>query len=198
MFFTDMVNKATEKIKSQSAMSLTEVLVAVLLLSLATGIIAVCFSLSTKLFIREKRVSQSQMLLDALTVSVQDELRYATSIQEDSEGSWFSYCSRNRAGQKNCRLVSKADESKEQHIMIDGGTGKYELVSDEFYQGLDAYIERDPDAAKTWDGQFFHLRIEIKVKGTDECVASKTFEVEALNAEYNTSVLPTDPAKYEE
>lgn len=185
MSFTGMLNRTSEKLKSKKAMTLSEVLITVLLLTLATGIIAACISLGVRLFIKEKRVSQAQMLLDALTVSVQDELRYATGIQSVSGGTWFTYSSRNRAGSKDCSFLNqRADDKEEQHVVIMDGTNQFELVSGELYRGLDATIRKDEDASKAWDGELFYLQIDIKVKGSEELVTQKKFTIEPLNKEY--------------
>lgn len=163
-------------------MSLAEVLIAVLLLTLATTIAAECVRLGTSLFHREMRVSQAQMLMDSLTVSIQDELRYATGIEgtagTDGTMASFTYSSRNRAGVKGCSL-----ENKDGHIVLhspeSSGTD-YELVSTSYYKGVSAEL-----TSKAWDGESFEIAIAIKDSVTHNVITSKEFTVKAFNRDYN-------------
>lgn len=117
------------------------------------------------------------MLMDALTVSVQDELRYCTGIKAGADS--FTYSSRNRAGEKQCELIDE-----EGRILIKAGSVKYKLVSEELYTGLEAEFTTLSWSAS--DGTF-HIGISIKSEGDTEdgVITTKEFFVEPLNADYN-------------
>ena len=190
----ESMRNSIRKIRSEKGLSLVEVLMAVLLLTLSTIIITNAISLGTGLFRRQKQQAQAQMLLDAITVAVQDELRYATGISGNDSG--FTYSSRNRAGKKNCRIAV----SDTGHIVVQepddekAGTpgAELELVSVDMYGDLVAFLGAGTtetgvaDSVPGWDGELFTVSIFIALK-TDptKAIAQKTFTVKPLNPDYN-------------
>ena len=161
-------------------MTLAEVLIAVVLLVISTSVIASCIGLGTTMFQKQKRISEAQMLLDALSVSIQDELRYATEI---SGSTAFTYTSRNRAGASGCALSKDTGTG---HIVIDAGPGKtYELAAGNLYRKMNTELRE-----ASWDAaaRLFTIRIEV----TDPAdpgyiIAEKTFTAEPLNVAYSTA-----------
>lgn len=167
-----------KKLKNHQGMTLAEVLIAVIIMIIATALMAACIRLGVTMFQKQKRVSQAQMLLDSLTVSIQDELRFATGI---SGGTPFTYSSRNRAGQKDCSIVNST--AKAGHIVIKtSGTSatEIELAPDSAYDKLNSKLN-----SASWDGSVFTIDLIIYYDDESKPITEKTFTVAPLSPDYN-------------
>lgn len=171
-----MNRRFVKKLISKAGMTLTEVLMATLIMGLAAAVFASGLKFAADSFRNRDRIN-AQMLCNTISSAVQDELKFATGIE--GEGSSFTYSSRNRAGSKRCVIgedFSSGDGSGKVYI-FDGGN-KVRLISDDMYGNLAA----DLDAS--WDGTKFSVSIEVHKAGATEILSSKNFTVTPLNALY--------------
>ena len=71
------------KLRSRRGMTLTEVLVALLILSLVTVGVAAGVGASVRVYRQATEASDAHMLASTLSTALMDELRYARDIQAD-------------------------------------------------------------------------------------------------------------------
>ena len=162
------------KIKKSEAFTLSEILMVVLVLSLATGVLAGSVYAGVGTFAREKNDSNGQELCNALAVAIEDELRYAMGIE--GGGTAFTYSSRSRAGEKDCALF--VDENGRIKIKDSEGT-QYLLVNDSMYGNT---FTSDLDAK--WEEGVFTVTVSVSRKTADANVppvTQRTFTVSPLN-----------------
>lgn len=106
--------KALNKLKRRAGMTLTEVLVTVLLVSLMSGVIVVGIGTAAKVYRQSVTLSRAQTALSTLMEAVGDELRLATNVSV-ADGA-VSYTS----ARKNVQAVS-LDVSTKGELLV-GGT----------------------------------------------------------------------------
>lgn len=170
------MNKLSEIIKnkmgSRTGMSLSEMLVTLIILGLSTSVLASAFSVGLKTYRAEKRESALLALQNALVVSIEDELRYATGFSNG--GSSFTYSSRNRAGGRECSLVSDASTSN--RIKVKDSAGNYyNLISDSMY------VEDTKSFISFSYSDFSKINVTVTITNGNKEPMVQTFMVKPLN-----------------
>lgn len=150
------------KLRSRQGMTLTEVLVALLILSLVTVGVAAGVGASVRVYRQAAEASDAQMLTSTLSTALMDELRYARDIQAD--GSFTS----DTFGEGSSVEVSDG------RITVGGE----KLLSDAAYAGL-----RVKDSITvTYAGGVFHVELTVQSGTEDRDIRTVSFAVRALNA----------------
>lgn len=150
------------KLRSRQGMTLTEVLVALLILSLVTVGVAAGVGASVRVYRQAAEASDAQMLTSTLSTALMDELRYARDIQAD--GSFTS----DTFGEGSSVEVSDG------RITVGGE----KLLSDAAYAGL-----RVKDSVTvTYAGGVFHVELTVQSGTEDRDIRTVSFAVRALNA----------------
>ena len=149
------------KLCSRRGMTLTEVLVALLILSLVTGGVAAGVGASLRVYRQATEASDAQMLASTLSAALMDELRYARDVEGDAP------------------VIFTSDTFGEEvsvGMNADGRVtvGSPLLLSDAVYGVLTASadVRRDGEA----------VRVELTVQnGQGETVSGASFSVVPLN-----------------
>ena len=150
------------KLRSRRGMTLTEVLVALLILSLVTVGVAAGVGASVRVYRQATEASDAHMLASTLSTALMDELRYARDIQAD--GSFTS----DTFGEGSSVEVSDG------RITVGGE----KLLSDAAYAGL-----RVKDSITvTYAGGVFHVELTVQSGTEDRDIRTVSFAVRALNA----------------
>lgn len=95
------VHKAS---RFKKGFTLAEVMMATLILVLATGLVTVCIAQALKMFHRITRESEGQMLSASLCTLIENELVNARVIEGDGED--YTYFSVSMDGGSECRIVN--------------------------------------------------------------------------------------------
>lgn len=152
-----------KKLRSRRGMTLTEVLVALLILSLVTVGVAAGVSASLRVYRQATESSDAQMLVSTLSTALMDELRYARDISGTDTPTFTS----DTFGESS--LVGVADG----RITVGG----QKLLSDAAYAGL-----RVKTVEVTYADGVFHVELTVQSGTEDRDVRTASFGVRALNA----------------
>lgn len=152
------------KLRARRGTTLSEMLVAVAILSMVSLAITVGVSASLRVYRDSVMLSDTQTLASTLTQALMDDLRFAREIQTDSGGGVTSYLS--PKGGKDA-VVGVNDEGR---ITISGN----ELVGSGAYAGLKAEVE-----GMTYDGETVSLTLVIR--SGDEDIRTVSVSVRPLN-----------------
>ena len=144
-------------------MTLTEVLVALLLLSLVTVGIATGVGASLRVYRQATEASDAQMLVSTLSTALMDELRYARDIQADGSFTSDTFGEGSSVGVTDGRVT----------------VGGEKLLSDAVYVGLRV---KDPITVNYVDG-VFQVELTIQSGTEDRDVQTVSFAVRALNTQ---------------
>lgn len=155
-----MKKRLKNKLRAKRGMTLTEVLVAVLILSLVTVGVAAGVSSSVKVYRKSVQFSESRTLCATLSQAVMDELRYATDIGSQSTNPTFT----NQSGE------SVAIAAVEGQLKV----GNRALVSTGAYNKMTAAVEY------TYASGIFEVELTIKDNGGNT-IHSTTFSVSTFN-----------------
>ena len=148
-----------KKIASRKGMTLTEVLMAVLILSLATVAVSVGVRASMGVQRQSVDASDAQLLVSTISTALMDELRYARAV--DADGSFTS----SQFGQHVSVGVNG-----DGHITIGG----QELL------GSGAYGDMSAAASVSYSSGMF--RVSMRVLGSDGAeLRAEAFSVKPLN-----------------
>ena len=153
-------------------MSLVELLSAVLVMLLVTSLLVLGVRIGTKAYVKSVSMSEAQILCATLTTLITDELRYAGTIQVDTDGR-VGFFSQNFGGAADSAGVSYFAADENGQITL-GGTP---ILSKRAYPyGLQAAVNLR--YAKT-ENRFTAI---LTVCGADGGELARTeFEVEPLN-----------------
>lgn len=151
-------------------MSLVELLSAVLVMLLVTGLLVLGVRIGTKAYVKSVSMSEAQILCATLTTLITDELRYAGTIQVEEDGR-VGFFSQNFGGADGAVSYFAADENGQITL---GGTP---ILSKRAYPyGLQAAVNLR--YAKTEN----RFTVILTVCGADDGELARTeFEVEPLN-----------------
>lgn len=156
------MSRIHQKLRSRRGMTLTELLAALLILSLVTVGVAAGVGASLRIYRQATEASDAQMLASTLSTALMDELRYARDIQDS--GSFTS----DTFGENS------SVEAAYGRVKVGG----QDLLTDAAYAGL-----RVGTADVTYAGGTFHVELTILGKTEDQEIRAVSFEVRALNAE---------------
>lgn len=169
----------TIKNKSKKGFTLVEMLTTVVIVVLLSLIFAAFINLTSEYFDKTVRDADAQTLSSTLINAVQDELRYATDIKENGDGSYTYFSTSSKLGQ-GCTLkdVVKNVNGQDRHIIvIDGDRGEYPLINyGSYVYDINAYIE---STFSSETGKFDVL-ITIKDAAENE-ICKREFAVVPLN-----------------
>lgn len=150
------------KLRSRQGMTLTEVLVALLILSLVTVGVAAGVGASVRVYRQATEASDAQMLVSTLSAALMDELRYARDIQSDGRFTSDTFGEDSSVGVTDGRIT----------------VGGEKLLSDAVYAGLRV---KDPITV-TYAGGVFHVELTVQSGTEDRDIRTVSFAVRALNA----------------
>lgn len=150
------------KLRSRQGMTLTEVLVALLILSLVTVGVAAGVGASVRVYRQATEASDAQMLVSTLSAALMDELRYARDIQSDGRFTSDTFGEDSSVGVTDGRIT----------------VGGEKLLSDAVYAGLRV---KNPITV-TYAGGVFQVELTVQSGTEDRDVRTASFAVRALNA----------------
>lgn len=151
-----------EKLRARRGMTLSEVLVALLILSLVTVGMASGIGASLRVYRQATEASDAQMLASTLSIALMDELRYARDIQADGSFTSDTFGEGVSVG------------LNDGYVEI----GNEKLLSEAAYAGLRV---KDPITVTYADG-VFRAELTIQSGAGDRDVQTAGFSVRALNA----------------
>ena len=157
-----------EKLRSQRGMTLTEVLVALIILSLVTVGIATGVGASVRVYRQATEASDAQMLVSTLSAALMDELRYARDVGGSADAPTFTsdtFGEGSSVGVTDGRII----------------VGGEKLLSDAAYAGL-----RVKTADVTYADGVFQVELTVQSGTEDRDVRTASFEVRALTAGLST------------
>ena len=150
------------KLRSRRGMTLTEVLVALLILSLVTVGVAAGVGASVRVYRQATEASDAHMLASTLSTALMDELRYARDIQADGSFTSDTFGEGVSVG------------LNDGYVEI----GNEKLLSEAAYAGL-----RVKDSITvTYAGGVFHVELTVQSGTEDRDIRTVSFAVRALNA----------------
>ena len=150
------------KLRSRQGMTLTEVLVALLILSLVTVGVAAGVGASVRVYRQATEASDAHMLASTLSTALMDELRYARDIQADGSFTSDTFGEGSLVGVTDGRIT----------------VGGEKLLSDAVYAGLRV---KNPITVTYADG-VFQVELTVQSGTEDRDVRTASFAVRALNA----------------
>lgn len=150
------------KLRSRQGMTLTEVLVALLILSLVTVGVAAGVGASVRVYRQATEASDAQMLVSTLSAALMDELRYARDIQSDGRFTSDTFGEDSSVGVTDGRIT----------------VGGEKLLSDAVYAGLRV---KNPITV-IYAGGVFQVELTVQSGTEDRDVRTASFAVRALNA----------------
>ena len=114
------MNKSVRKIKQNSGFTLSELLIATLILLLTSAMLVTCIRLGLKQLYQQTEESEAQMLCTMLSTAVQDELTYAGNpqMQDTTAGKLLLF---DRAGAPNkvgFYMASNVDSDEPDYVAI--------------------------------------------------------------------------------
>ena len=114
------MNKSVRKIKQNSGFTLSELLIATLILLLTSAMLVTCIRLGLKQLYQQTEESEAQMLCTMLSTAVQDELTYAGNpqMQDTTAGKLLLF---DRAGAPNkvgFYMASNVDSDEPDYIAV--------------------------------------------------------------------------------
>lgn len=155
------------KLKSRRGVTLSELLVAIALLSILSAMVVTGIGTSMRVYRASVSASRAQTALATLTSAVGDEVRLAQEVSTDAGGNVTYYVS-GRSYQE-CTLSKDSDGQLT--------TGNALLVGDGVYSNKSLQVE---DITLTYRAGVFHLA--LTVKGTDGVSVSCKTDFRWLNA----------------
>ena len=150
------------KLRSRRGMTLSEVLVALLILSLVTVGVATGVSASLRVYRQATESSDAQMLASTLSTALMDELRYARDIQADGSFTSDTFGEGSLVGVTDGRIT----------------VGGEKLLGDAAYAGLRV----KNSITVTYAGGVFHVELTVQSGTEDRDIRTVSFAVRALNA----------------
>ncbi len=176
-------NRTKEKLKHKGGVTLVEMLMAVIVLILATGLITLALDFGISSFNKSNMEAEGQILCSTLATAVKDELRFARNI-EGSEISDIKFFSMN-LGAKDCSFKvensASGGASGAGYIMLKTPKGSFDLVPKSTYvYGLGAEFARFEWDENASPRPAFSIEIEVRAEDGTR-ISSEEFTVEPLN-----------------
>ena len=160
-------------LRTQSGFTLVEMLCAIIVLLLISGLMAVGVQLATNTYAKEVSYSEAQVLCATLRTNVSDELRYSgtTTVSDTGEISFFS---------QNYGEGVSFSTNEDGHVLL----GENKLLSDKAYPyATKAYVNVTSYDATT---RIFKVSVEV-TDAQGSTLATSDFEVGQLNKPAQTS-----------
>ena len=160
-----------KKLRSRGGMTLTELLCAVVIVLLLSGLLAVGERFAARAYRQSKAVSQAQVLSSTLTAAVSDKLCYCGSVSPDGDQIFI----------RDMGSVEGDEKGEVFRVSADGELllGENKLLGSRAYpQGLqveDFHMEYDST------GGIFRVSFRIVDSGGTELAAAE-FEVKRVNS----------------
>ena len=155
------------KLRQRRGATLSELLVALAVMGLATLAVTVGTTSGLKVYRQSVALSDAQTLMSTLSQAIMDDLRFATEITADGSGTVTSYASANYG--LTARLVQDKETGR---LTVNG----HELVGSGAYAGLQA------DADLAWDEDEGVVTVTLSIhQGEVEPIRTETFAVRPLN-----------------
>ena len=160
-----------KKLRSRGGMTLTELLCAVVIVLLISGLLAVGVRFSVRAYQRSMAASQAQVLSSTLTAAISDKLRYCGSVSPDGDQIFI----------RDMGSVEGDEKGEVFRVSADGELllGENKLLGSRAYpQGLqveDFHMEYDST------GGIFRVSFRIADSGGTELAAAE-FEVKRVNS----------------
>ncbi len=172
---------ALGKLKNNKGLTLTELLCAIIVMLLVTGVMVVGIRLGTQAYVKSVSMSEAQQLCSTLTTKVSDELRYAGTIKVDSTTNTVKFFSKS-FGKKDNDLRSFTQNEDGQVTL-----GETKIITSTSYpHNLKAKVDLSykpdfDDDANTVDNGVFTATITVYRTSETAVLATTTFQVEPLN-----------------
>ena len=118
------MKRIVKKLQSNNGFTISELLIATLILLLTSGMLVTCIQLGMKQLYKQTQESEAQMLCTMLSTAVQDELTYASNVEpkDTSTGTYISFA---KAGLSNkvgfyvaTETVSDTDPSTFDYVAV--------------------------------------------------------------------------------
>jgi prepilin-type N-terminal cleavage/methylation domain-containing protein len=175
-----------KKLRAQCGLTLVEMLITILLMSIAGGIIASVIDLAVKHYDKLMKQSDAQLLCSAVSVFVQNELTYASDIDvDDSKVTFTDHANDLGSG---CELA--ADTNGHMVVKYSGGV---KSIGDGAYGG-DASskdFKAVPEFSRSGDYIIVTIKINGKVNGVDgTTITENTFSIKPVAPSYVTTPSP--------
>lgn len=185
-----MMRTAIEKFKKKSGVTLTETLIALIFCLMTFALVCSAIAAGGRELKRETMQSEAKMLCSTLTMAIEDELRYARSIEGSrTDDITYSYSQRAGTAAKNVSIKNKTERDKNTGVIIvsvsDGADGstEYTIVPDEYYtQGMKASLELNwGTAVGSSLGNCFTGTVTVTDSSETKVLASQSFAVRPMN-----------------
>ena len=161
------------KMDSQSGLTLVELLITILLITLAGGVIVATIDLATKQFQELTQDSDAQLLCSALSLYVQNELTYAGDVRTVNGQVTFTDHARNLG--TGCYF-----DTKDGRLVVHYGGSEYEAVGTGTYGGTRSHKKLAETHTVTYEGGVATVTIEVRAAGETRVLASNTFLVRPI------------------
>ena len=185
-----MFRKTIEKLKNNSGISLTELLIAMIFCLMTFALVCTAMQGSVRELKRETAQAEGKILCSTLTMSVEDKLRYAYNISGiDIDSISFTYDKGNNDKAERAMLMNENGRIVLKYKGDDGSDISIVMVPDAAYtQGIKAELsELKYTAPETNEaGRTTKARFDGTVTvtdGTGKAISSQHFAVEPLNAD---------------
>ena len=181
---------ALRKLKDNKGLTLTELLCAIIVMLLVTGVMVVGIRLGTQAYVKSVSMSEAQQLCSTITTIVNDELRYTSTVY--FKGSDVGIFSKNQGGSAGTDGLYFDQDLDGQVVLRDGAdnTENKILTKKSYPYNLKAKVELNfksssSDSVTTGsfvtsdDGVFTATVTVYRTEGID--LATTTFQVRPLN-----------------
>lgn len=172
-----------DKMKNSKGFTLLEMTITLLTVTLVTSLFFVMVSLVKNVYIEMEETAESQVLCSTLTNAIQDELRYASVVSPNADGS-FTYYSESLGIGDGCKIVNVKVDGKNLIAVEKGGKNYYFVSSKSYIHNLEAdvnarFVEKNSNGVPA-----FYVTIKIydyKKRVDANPFIESTFEVIPLN-----------------
>lgn len=169
--------------------TLSEMLIAVLILSLVTAGVTMTVSLALRHYDRSMRDSESWTLLSSLKSVVESELAYTTEIHVDEEGNLISFQSQNYAIQDNLStwttdqvvLGENGNAHCKPGVVALGNPADLSEQMPVLGEGIYSRNLRAMVSEATYESESHYFTVTLIITYKDEVIRTETFQVKNVN-----------------
>lgn len=170
----DVSARAGRRLRSQSGLTLVELLITMFLIAIAGAIITATVTQASRQFRQRSQDSDAQLLCSSLSLFVQNELTYAGDISGSGESLTFTDHALNLG--KGCAFVINADG----RLVVTYAGGKtYEAVGGGAYKGS-KQLRAEQEIAYAGGKASVKISVYGKVDGADALLAENEFSVRPI------------------
>lgn len=178
---TELARLCRRKLGSAGGLTLVELLITVVLVSIAGGIIVATVDLASKQLRTRAQESDAQLLCSALSLFMQNELTYAGDVK--LEGGKVTFTDNANGLGKNCTFETNGDG----HVVMLYSGGSYDPVGAGDYGGESAHKEfkaeqtvEPDDGGDANNGERLKVNVKVRDAKTDAILAESTFRVKPI------------------